>query len=506
MRTAVVAFLLSMLCAAILTPIVRHFAHRYGVLDQALSARKIHGRPVPRLGGIAIILAFYAPLIGLLLFQSGVGFIFLADKNLAIGIFIGGILIGALGVFDDLRGADHKKKFAVQFVVAILMYFLGFRVTEIANPFGGSLELGWLALPFTLIWIVGVINAMNLIDGLDGLAGGVALVAVLTTFLVSVHNHQHLMMLFAAALGGAVFGFLFYNFNPASIFMGDTGSMFLGFVLATSSLKTGQKSSTAVAVVIPLITLGLPILDTVLAMGRRAIRGRPIFQADKEHIHHRLLSLGLSQRRTVLILYSFCALLSGVALALTYTETPWVAIVLLSLLSMILYALLRTLGFRFENTSEQRRRNRAMQQTLKRLSRELRAANDLGEVWKVARGAGTLFESECISLSLPAQPADTARSLTFSHGFDGHGTGLLRRRFHVQSARQATGFMELGWKDGRSEIDRDLENVIERFTDYVATEYERLNRRALAEGASSGIIVDAQLRGTRSAPTVVHSE
>ena len=191
------------------------------------------------------------------------------------------------------------------------------------------------ALPFTLLWIVGVINAMNLIDGLDGLAGGVALVAVATMFLVSMQRNQPLMVLFSASLGGAVLGFLFYNFNPASIFMGDTGSMFLGFVLATSSIRTNQKASTTVAVLIPIITLGLPILDTLLAMSRRAVRGRPLFRADKEHIHHRLLGLGLTHRQTVLALYGMCLVLGGLAVVLTYTNSALITATLLSALAMV---------------------------------------------------------------------------------------------------------------------------------------------------------------------------
>ena len=180
----------------------------------------------------------------------------------------------------------------MQFAVAGLLFKLGFRFDVLANPFGEPINLGWANLPFTLFWIVGVINAMNLIDGLDGLAGGVALVAVITTFLVSLQRAHPLMMLFSSALAGSIVGFLFYNFNPASIFMGDTGSMFLGFVLATTAMQTNQKASTTVAVLIPCIALGLPIMDTLLAIGRRAIRGRPLFQADKEHIHHKLMELG----------------------------------------------------------------------------------------------------------------------------------------------------------------------------------------------------------------------
>ena len=181
--------------------------------------------------------------------------------------------------------------------MAGLLYKLGFRIDAIANPFGEPIALGWASLPFTMFWIVGVINALNLIDGLDGLAGGVALVAVITTFLVSLQRGHPLMMLFSAALAGAIVGFLFYNFNPASIFMGDTGSMFLGFVLAATAIQTNQKASTAVAVLIPAIALGLPIMDTLLAIGRRAVRGRPLFQADKEHIHHRLIAAASATAR-----------------------------------------------------------------------------------------------------------------------------------------------------------------------------------------------------------------
>jgi UDP-GlcNAc:undecaprenyl-phosphate GlcNAc-1-phosphate transferase len=321
MRTAAVAFIISMLCGTFLTPLVRRLAYHFGALDHARSSRKIHGHPIPRLGGVAIVVAFYAPMVGLLLLHSGVGSMFVAERAHVIGLFAGGIIIALLGLYDDLRGANAWKKFAVQFAVAGLLFALGFRFDVLANPFGQPIDLGWANLPFTLFWIVGVINAMNLIDGLDGLAGGVALVAVVTTFLISLQRAHPLMMLFSSALAGSIVGFLFYNFNPASIFMGDTGSMFLGFVLATTAMQTNQKASTTVAVLIPCIALGLPIMDTLLAIGRRAIRGRPLFQADKEHIHHKLMDRGLSHRQAVLVLYGFCVLLGVAALVLTYANS-----------------------------------------------------------------------------------------------------------------------------------------------------------------------------------------
>jgi UDP-GlcNAc:undecaprenyl-phosphate GlcNAc-1-phosphate transferase len=227
MRTAAVAFLLSVVTGALLTPLARRLAHRVGAIDHALSSRKVHKQPMPRLGGIAIVGAFYVPLVGLLFTSSGVGRLFFADERQAIGLFAGGAVIAALGIYDDLRGAGAKLKFVVQFMVAGLVYWLGFRIDELANPFGDPIALGWLGLPFTMLWIAGVINAINLIDGLDGLAGGVALISVVTTFVAAVLHGEPLMALMTAALAGAILGFLRYNFNPASIFMGDTGSMFL---------------------------------------------------------------------------------------------------------------------------------------------------------------------------------------------------------------------------------------------------------------------------------------
>jgi len=488
MRTAAVAFVLSMLCAALLTPLVRELSHRFGLLDHGLSSRKIHGRPVPRLGGIAIVVGFYAPLLGLLFLQSNVGGMLLANRNQALGLFLGGIVIAGLGVYDDLRGAGARKKFAVQFLVAGLLYYLGFRVDAIANPFGAPLLLGPFSLPVTLLWIVGIINAMNLIDGLDGLAGGVALVAVCTIFLVSFHRNQPLMILFCAALAGSILGFLFYNFNPASIFMGDTGSMFLGFVLATSSITSGQKASTAVTVLIPIVILGLPILDTLLAMSRRAIRGRPLFRADKEHIHHRLLGLGLSHRQAVLVLYGVCMLLAGVALAMTYTESKGITSFLVLALLATVFLFLRRLGYiRFEMNhflSDQRRRNRAFRAALRPYTERLRQAAGTEDIWEAVRDASAVFEASCASLQLAGKSSGDLSPTTtavFSTGFNNSDlpdSGVFfRARFNLSGEKQDSGMVELGWRDGRSELDRDLEIAIELFCAHVSEADERLRSR-----------------------------
>jgi UDP-GlcNAc:undecaprenyl-phosphate GlcNAc-1-phosphate transferase len=472
MRTAAVAFVLSMLCGTILTPLVRRFAHRFGVLDHARSSRKIHGQPIPRLGGIAIVLAFFAPLVGLLLFQTEVGHLFVAEREHVIGLFGGGIAIAVLGLYDDLRGANAWKKFAVQFLVAGLLYRLGFRIDDIANPFGNQIALGWMSLPFTMFWIVGVINAMNLIDGLDGLAGGVALAAVVTTFLISIQRGHPLMMLFSSALAGAIVGFLFYNFNPASIFMGDTGSMFLGFALAATAIQTNQKASTAVAVLIPGIALGLPIMDTLLAIGRRAIRGRPLFQADREHIHHRLMALGLSHRQTVLVLYGFCVLLGAAALILTYASSGQAALLLL-VLALVAVVFLRSLGYmRFDRVSASaadRRRNRALLSAVRPLGRRLRQLRTGEDIWHVAiEAAKTLGATSATLMSDPAAKLTSTPTTVFR--WDGGPLDAspepFRGRFVVPGGK-AERNLELGWTDGRQEIDRDTEIAVDIFCEYL---------------------------------------
>jgi UDP-GlcNAc:undecaprenyl-phosphate GlcNAc-1-phosphate transferase len=475
MRTASIAFVIAVLVGTGLTPIVRKLARRFGVLDHARSSRKIHGEPIPRLGGIAIVLAFYAPMVALLFFHTtGVGAMFVAEHEHVIGLFLGGVIIAALGLYDDLRGANAAKKFLVQFVVAGLLFKLGFRFDVLANPFGDPITLGWASLPVSMLWVVGVINAMNLIDGLDGLAGGVALVAVITTFLVSLQRGHPLMMLFSSALAGAIVGFLFYNFNPASIFMGDTGSMFLGFVLAATAMQTNQKASTAVAVLIPGIALGLPIMDTLLAIARRALRGRPLFQADREHIHHKLLDRGLSHRQAVLILYGLCTVLGGAALILTYASSGQSA-ALLIVLALLSFAFLRALGYarldRMPASAASRKRNRAMRGAIQPLGRRLKQLRGPTEMWplviEAAKALGAVAAT--LRIDVPEMP-ETTTPLTLTLAVPETLTPVyapFSLPFIVPSAKGAERTLELVWLDGRTEIDRDTEIAAEIFCEHL---------------------------------------
>ncbi len=474
MRAAGVAFLIATATAAVLTPVVRQLARRWGLYDHALSSRKVHGMPVPRLGGVAIVLAFFVPLAALYFVDSEVGRTLWSQPRQALGLFVGGAIIAVLGVVDDLRGTGARAKFLIQFGVGALMFAFGFRIETIANPFGGELVLGAFALPFTMLWIAGVVNAMNLIDGLDGLAGGVALIAVVSTFVVAALRLEPMMMLFTAALAGAVLGFLFYNFNPATIFMGDTGSMFLGFVLATTAIKTNQKHSTAVALVVPIVALGIPIADTLLAMARRAVRGAPLFSADRGHIHHRLLGMGLSHRQAVLVLYAGCAALGGSAVALRLA-TPSQAIWVLAALAVASALALWKLGFlrwsSAERILQERKRNAEMRGAVRRVATVLRTAQTKHEILTALNlGAQAVGAAR-------AALRDTDRTEAAMQGFDAGAAALEEQviaRFSLEGERPGGKSLILAWDDGRSEVDRDTELAVEALCEHLSAALDRV--------------------------------
>jgi UDP-GlcNAc:undecaprenyl-phosphate/decaprenyl-phosphate GlcNAc-1-phosphate transferase len=344
MRSSLAAFVLAMLIAAALTPLVRRLALRTGAVD-APGGRRVHGRQVPRLGGLAVVAACFIPLGLLFAHETAVARLFLAQPLLLLGLATGGLMMASLGALDDLQGVRAWHKLWVQLLAALVAFACGFRIESVDLPFVGNLSMGVFALPVTIFWIVGVINALNLIDGLDGLAGGVAFFVCFANFVVAWLNGAPLVMLLSATLGGAILGFLLYNFNPASIFMGDSGSMFLGYVLATSSmLGAAVKSSTTIALLVPIIALGLPIMDTLFAMVRRVLERRPIFSPDRSHIHHRLLELGITHRRAVLILYGISVVFTGAAIAVSIGRS-WEVGGALLVLTVMFVGIVRFVGY-----------------------------------------------------------------------------------------------------------------------------------------------------------------
>ena len=383
MMTYPAAFALSMLVALLLTPLVTKLAHARGWYDMPSGGRKIHSRPIPRVGGLAVVTAFFAPLVGLAIYNNRISNLLYADLDLFSTLCLGATAIVMLGIYDDLRGADAKKKLIVQSLVALGMWWGGFRMELLGNPFGEAFELGALSLPLTMLWIVGVINALNLIDGLDGLASGTALFASIVLFGVAFVDNGVLLCVLMASLGGALVGFLFYNFNPAKIFLGDSGSMFLGFILAAASLWTQVKAATAVALIIPVIALGLPILDTTLSFARRLARGQSPFRADGEHVHHRLMALGLSHRNTVVTLYTLSGIFALGALALLDSDYIRRAIVL-STVAAVVFILVRRIGFtRVPGIVHRGTGSTAATRDLIRIgARRIRGARDMETAWR----------------------------------------------------------------------------------------------------------------------------
>lgn len=309
-----VTLLVAWLATDLLIPWVTRMAYALGRVDTP-DARKVHTVPIPRLGGVALFLGFSVGLLAIEWLTPGPLF---PRSGPFMGLWIGGAMIFALGIADDLKPLPAKFKLLVQILAAGVAVYFGVRIDFLSHPAGGIMLLGpAIAIPLTVFWLVGITNTINLIDGLDGLAGGVSLIAAATTALIAFQTHQPTIALVALALMGGTIGFLRYNWNPAKIFMGDSGSLFLGFTLATLSVIGVLKLVATAALLVPVLILGVPIFDTAFAIIRRAIARRPIFSPDRGHLHHRLLGLGLSQRRAVLIIYGICLLLGGTALTLT---------------------------------------------------------------------------------------------------------------------------------------------------------------------------------------------
>lgn len=304
---------------------VRERARRSQLFD-GCEERKVHRGEIPRLGGVGV---FVASAVGLSVAFALYGADVLGTWATGLPIVLGGAAaVHFLGLFDDLYDIRARYKLLAQIAIALCVYFAGIRVTTISLPFVGITPLSpAVGMLFTVLWLVGITNAFNLIDGLDGLASGAAMFALTTMFVVASINGQDGAALVTIILAGATLGFLVYNFPPASIFLGDSGSLFIGFMLAGVGLLSSQKSQTVVAVAIPVVSLGLPVLDTSLSILRRFLRGQPIFSADRGHIHHRLLMLGHSPRRAALLLYGACAFLALGAMLLV-NDSGYVALVL----------------------------------------------------------------------------------------------------------------------------------------------------------------------------------
>ena len=300
------AFAVSLLVAYVMTPPVKRFAEKVGAIDVPRDNRRVHDHPIPRMGGLAIFIGFVLSLI-----------FFVPMSTKVLGLLVGSVIIAVMGGVDDIVSLNPWVKLAGQIVAALVAIRCGLVFDVISNPniFAEEtyIEIGWLSIPLTMLWIVGCTNAVNLIDGLDGLAVGVSAISSMTMLIVSLFVSEPVVSIILAALPGACLGFMPYNLNPAKIFMGDVGSQLLGFVLSTASIMGLFKLHAIITFFVPLLALALPLADTIFAFFRRILHGQSPFKADKGHFHHRLLAMGLNQKQVVAVLYGISAVLGLLA-------------------------------------------------------------------------------------------------------------------------------------------------------------------------------------------------
>ncbi len=329
---------LSFFSALLFTPIVRKLAIVLDIRDHP-SDRKIHRYPVPYLGG----LAFHVSMTVCLIYSAWLAPHVLAVQNAwehLLPLYLVATGFQLLGILDDVSPISPPLKLMVQIVLSIWLVNSDFLISQITSPFGGTIPLGWLGWFLSVLWILTIVNAINFIDGMDGLAAGVVFFAALANLMIALDPWQNFVCLISLILLGTTLGFLPFNFSPAKIFMGDAGSLYLGAILGGSALASNVKGATVLSLSLPLVILSLPLLDTVLAVVRRGRKGRRFFAADSEHIHHRLLRLGFSDRHVVLSVYGLCFLLSMSAILAARLPNRYTMLFVFVFLAAIVWGLL----------------------------------------------------------------------------------------------------------------------------------------------------------------------
>ena len=328
---AVILLPLVVVISFLSTPIVKSFAYKLGAIDVPKDERRMHKVPIPRMGGLAIFLGF---IISVLLFVE-------VDDQMK-GILLGSVIIVVMGIIDDITPLRASLKFVIQILAALIPVYYGVQITCISNPnlFSDNpyWNFGWLSIPITVIWIVGLTNAVNLIDGLDGLAIGVSSISALTMLAIAILVAEPQVAVIMAALVGACIGFMPYNMNPAKIFMGDTGSTFLGYILACITIQGLFKFYAVISFVVPFLILGLPIFDTMFAIIRRISHGQNPMAPDRSHVHHRLIDMGLNQKQAVAVLYVISAILGLSAVVLATSGEIKAILCLMALIIVCLIA------------------------------------------------------------------------------------------------------------------------------------------------------------------------
>jgi len=458
-RTYEVVFLGSTLVAIVATAMAIRVARAMRILDQP-GVRKIHASAIPRIGGAAIVFAFLAATLPVLALDNRVGEVFRQDQSQILAILAGGLFIFAMGLLDDVRGLRPYTKLLGQVAAAAIVCASGARIDTLHFGEGLALPLGPLAWPMTMLWIVGITNAVNLIDGLDGLAAGISLItcAVLAAFAFSVG--QPVVAVFMLAMLGSLIGFLFLNFNPARVFMGDCGSMFLGFVISATSVFCAERSASAVGLALPFLALGVPIFDTLFSILRRILGRRSIFSGDRGHIHHRLLARGLKQHQVALLIYSVTLIAAGLGAFMIFFR----GLGMLAIFGFVIFLLL--LSFRAAGAVRLRETLAASRQYVSR-ARQIKADNRAFDAMWLELGETTDFEQWWTAICRIAERLDLLRVVL--HVPDGNGTSrtLLWRRPGQASSpgRKVTVWLPEGQHPGggnlAAEVDVCLDGSLE---------------------------------------------
>lgn len=415
MRSYILLFLISLILTLLLTPFAKRLAIALGAIDIPDNQRRVHQKPTPRMGGLAIYAAFLLTLCCVPFLQNDIGQRFHAHPRWYFSIVLSATVVFILGVYDDLKGCSAWLKVVVQVLAAVLLQSFGFGIELLSLPFLGEnfVPPSWLGFVLTVVWIVGITNAFNLVDGIDGLATGISAFALLSILFTAVAGGNYEIGLLAVILLGAVIGFLYFNFHPASIFLGDSGALTLGFMVAVLSLIGAQKGTTTIAIAIPLVSFGLPVVEVFLSLIRRFVGGKPLLQSDRGHIHHRLLDHGLSVRQTAILLYGVCGVfcLFGILLLSPRRSLSFLIFSVLSVLIVIGVQRLRypefeVLGSKLFQGVARRRRQIIANVNARQMSAEMKRAIHAEKIFVVLNEIGEMndFDGMTLAIQTPIHP------------------------------------------------------------------------------------------------------
>ena len=386
---ALVAFCtLSFLLCLALTPLCRDLFLRFNIVDHPDASRKLHVKPIPRIGGIPIVLSYGLALLIMVSLAPHSARISVRHSTLILELLPAAAVIFITGLLDDLLTLKPWQKLGGQLLGAVLAVSLGARLSFSA----GHLISLWISVPLSIVWLIGCTNAVNLIDGLDGLATGVGLFATITTLIVAIIQGNLGLAMATVPLVGCLLAFLRYNFSPASVFLGDSGSLTIGFMLGCFSLIWSQHSGTMLGMAAPLMALALPLIDVGLSIGRRMLRNKPIFEGDRGHIHHMVLARGFKPRDAALILYGFSALAAFLALLQSFTSYQYRGLILLVFCALV-WTGIHSLGYVELSAARRTLTHRMVLRVLKEeiymqeLSRSLAKAETVEDCWQIIRGA-----------------------------------------------------------------------------------------------------------------------